>query len=77
MWLSVDFFFPSRSISLSYSLLSGSVQGLNEECVMKEGSLLVGPLQMLEERKVCSGVSEDCREKKGGILLNTTRTKCD
>lgn len=44
---------------------------------MKEGSLLVGPLQMLEERKVCSGVSEDCREKKGGILLNTTRTKCD
>lgn len=42
---------------------------------MKEGSLLVGPLQMLGERQVCSGASEDCRGKKGGVLLNTTRTK--
>lgn len=37
---SVDFFFSSHRDSLSYGLLAGSAQGMNEECVMKEGSCL-------------------------------------
>lgn len=35
----------------------------------ERGQLFVGPLQILEERKVYNELSEDCRKKKGGLMF--------
>lgn len=43
----------------------------------ERGQLFVGPLQILEERKVHNELSEDCRKKKGGLMLEAVEYHSD
>jgi len=43
----------------------------------ERGQLFAGPLQILEERKVCNELSEDCRKRKGGLTFQAVEYHSD